>query len=78
MIVISTAIEGYKADIAQATAELDRCKAQLKERQTEFQAAQDVVAASKRKGEIMGTTKEDVVRRKGEHRIGFCGCDRDR
>lgn len=62
---ISIAIDGYKTDIAQAAAEADRYNAQLKERQSELQAAQDIIAASKRRGEQLGTTADDVSRKRG-------------
>ncbi|KAG8898449.1 hypothetical protein FRB99_007430 [Tulasnella sp. 403] len=58
------AIEGYKADIAQVTSELERYKGQVEERETECQVAQDTIVASKKRGEVLGTTKEDVLKRK--------------
>ncbi|KAG9006857.1 hypothetical protein FRB94_000362 [Tulasnella sp. JGI-2019a] len=60
----NTAIEGYKHDIQQASAEAERYGLQLKEHQSELYLAQDTIASSKRRGEILGTTREDVIKRK--------------
>ncbi|KAG8887127.1 hypothetical protein FRB98_000487 [Tulasnella sp. 332] len=58
----NTAIEGYKNDIKQASAEAERYNLQLKEHQAELYHAQDTIAHSKRRGEILGTTREDVLK----------------
>lgn len=62
------AIQDFKKDVNEATSDLERHESQLRERQAEYQAAQDVIASSKRRGEMLGTTKEDVFRKKGRSR----------
>lgn len=64
-VVESTAIEGYKNDIKQATAEAERYNSKVEERKAELRQAQQIIADSKRRGEILGTTREDVIQRKG-------------